>query len=180
MRVGDPAGEIVKIAESENANLIAMGHRGRSFLKKILLGSVAEGVVRLSKIPVLVVKGGIDVFRRILYVHYPLKSDPPELLKEIPYEKLFIMHVIEPMLPPESTTHLLTKRVDEAKKRLEELAKNLNGDVVVKVGGVAKTVIKTAVEMKTGCIVLKTKSFTRVTDSILRYAKESVFVVKEL
>ncbi len=54
--VGNPAEEIVKIAEKENANMIAVGTRGRSRIKKILLGSVAEGVVRLSKIPVLVVK----------------------------------------------------------------------------------------------------------------------------
>jgi len=179
LRVGDPAEEIIRVAEKEDANLIAMGHRGRSFLKKVLLGSVAEGVVKLSKVPVLVVKGGIDVFRRVLYVHYPLESDPSEFLKNIPYDRLFIMHVVEPMLPPESTTHLVRERVDRAKKRLEEIAKDLNGEVIVKVGGVAKMIIKTATELKVGCIVLKTKRFTRVTDNVLRYAKGSVLVVKE-
>ncbi|ADB58578.1 universal stress protein [Archaeoglobus profundus] len=179
LRVGDPAEEIVGVANEEGANLIAMGHRGRSFLKKILLGSVAEGVVRLSKILVLVVKGGIEIFRTVLYVHYPLESDPPEFLKEIPYERLYIMHVVEPMLPPESTTHLVRERVDEAKKRLEEIAKDLNGEVIVKVGGVAKMIIKTATELRVGCIVLKTRKFTRVTDDVLRYAKKSVLVIKE-
>ncbi len=178
LQVGDPAEEIVRVAESEGANIIAMGHRGRSFLKKVLLGSVAEGVVKLSKVPVLVVKDGIEIFKTILYVHYPLESDPPKFLKDLPYDRLYIMHVVEPMLPPESTTHLVRERVDRAEKRLEEIAKDLNGDVIVKVGGVAKMIIKTAIELKVGCIVLRTKRFTRVTDNVLRYAKGSVMVVK--
>lgn len=54
---GHPAEEIIKYAEKNSANLIVMGTLGKSGLDRFLLGSVAEKVVRNSKIPVLVVRG---------------------------------------------------------------------------------------------------------------------------
>jgi nucleotide-binding universal stress UspA family protein len=49
-------GAIVNYAENENVDLIVIGTRGRSGFKKMLLGSVAIGVVTYAKCPVLVVK----------------------------------------------------------------------------------------------------------------------------
>jgi nucleotide-binding universal stress UspA family protein len=52
---GDPADELLKISQELGADLLVMGSIGRSGLSKILLGSVAEKVVRHSKVPVLLV-----------------------------------------------------------------------------------------------------------------------------
>jgi nucleotide-binding universal stress UspA family protein len=54
---GHPADEIIKYAEKNSISLIIMGTLGKSGLDRFLLGSVAEKVVRTSKIPVLVVRG---------------------------------------------------------------------------------------------------------------------------
>lgn len=54
--VGLPATRILEVADRENARLIVMGSRGRTGLKRILLGSKAERVVQLSPIPVTIVK----------------------------------------------------------------------------------------------------------------------------
>ncbi len=54
---GHPAEEIIKYAEKNSISLIIMGTLGKSGLDRFLLGSVAEKVVRTSKIPVLVVRG---------------------------------------------------------------------------------------------------------------------------
>ncbi|MBU3967840.1 MAG: universal stress protein [Euryarchaeota archaeon] len=54
---GHPAEEIIKYAEKNSINLIVMGTLGKSGLDRFLLGSVAEKIVRTSKIPVLVVRG---------------------------------------------------------------------------------------------------------------------------
>jgi nucleotide-binding universal stress UspA family protein len=54
---GHPADEIIKYAEKNLISLIVMGTLGKSGLDRFLLGSVAEKVVRNSKIPVLVVRG---------------------------------------------------------------------------------------------------------------------------
>jgi len=48
--------EIVEYAEINNIDLIVLGSRGRTGFKKLLLGSVANGVVTYSRCPVLVVK----------------------------------------------------------------------------------------------------------------------------
>lgn len=43
-------------AEEQNINLIVVGTRGRSRIKKMLLGSIASGLVTYASCPVLVVK----------------------------------------------------------------------------------------------------------------------------
>lgn len=47
---------IVNYAETENMDLIVMGTRGRSGLKRSLLGSVASGVLTYAHCPVMVVR----------------------------------------------------------------------------------------------------------------------------
>ena len=49
-------GTIVEYAESHGANLIVIGTTGRSGFKKLLLGSVASGVVNYATCPVMVIK----------------------------------------------------------------------------------------------------------------------------
>jgi len=53
IREGDPVTEICGYAEAVGADLVAMGTRGRQGEHSFLLGSVAEGVVRRSPVPVL-------------------------------------------------------------------------------------------------------------------------------
>jgi nucleotide-binding universal stress UspA family protein len=49
-------GEIIQYAEKESIDLIVIGTRGRSGVKKLLLGSTASGVVTYSSCPVLVTR----------------------------------------------------------------------------------------------------------------------------
>ncbi len=53
---GVPSDEIVRCAEEEGVDLIVIGSHGRTGLMRMLLGSVAEAVVRRAKCPVLTVK----------------------------------------------------------------------------------------------------------------------------
>ena len=54
---GHPVDEIIKFAEQNGIEMIVMGTLGKTGLDRFLLGSVAENVVRHSKVPVLVVRG---------------------------------------------------------------------------------------------------------------------------
>jgi nucleotide-binding universal stress UspA family protein len=54
--VGHPADTIVRVAQERNADLIVMSTHGRTGLQHVLLGSVAEKVVRLAPCAVLTVK----------------------------------------------------------------------------------------------------------------------------
>ncbi|AKB68212.1 Universal stress protein [Methanosarcina mazei LYC] len=53
---GDPAHTILEFAEQNKVDLIVMGTLGKGGLERFLLGSVADKVVRHSKISVIVVK----------------------------------------------------------------------------------------------------------------------------
>jgi nucleotide-binding universal stress UspA family protein len=53
---GIPAEKILEYAEENNIDLIVMGTQGLTGIKKFLIGSVAENVVRHSKIPVMVIR----------------------------------------------------------------------------------------------------------------------------
>ena len=52
---GNPPDEIVKIADDEKADLIIIGTHGFTGWRHLILGSVAEKVVRLSSCPVLTI-----------------------------------------------------------------------------------------------------------------------------
>jgi nucleotide-binding universal stress UspA family protein len=54
LTMGDPAGEIVRIADEEEAEMIVLGTHGRTGLTRLLMGSVAEAIVRRAPCPVLV------------------------------------------------------------------------------------------------------------------------------
>ena len=56
IRLGDPAAEIAQLAADLDADVVVVGTHGRRGLGRLLLGSVAEGTVRLSHCPVLVVR----------------------------------------------------------------------------------------------------------------------------
>ena len=56
MDVGAVSKAIVEYAENNNANLIVIGTRGISGIKRMLVGSTASEVVKYSHCPVMVVK----------------------------------------------------------------------------------------------------------------------------
>jgi len=51
---GDAGHEIAKLAERQGAELIVLPSHGRTGIKRLLIGSVAERVVRLAHCPVLI------------------------------------------------------------------------------------------------------------------------------
>jgi nucleotide-binding universal stress UspA family protein len=56
IRAGQPFVEIIRQAKSKDADLLVMGTHGRTGISHMLMGSVAEKVVRKSPCPVLTVR----------------------------------------------------------------------------------------------------------------------------
>jgi nucleotide-binding universal stress UspA family protein len=56
-QVGVPVADILEYAKARDIDLIVMGTHGRGFMGHVLLGSVAERVVRLAAVPVVTVHG---------------------------------------------------------------------------------------------------------------------------
>ncbi len=63
---GNPVEEILRVAADAGADLIVMGTHGRSGLSRMVMGSVAEGVLRGSTCPVVTVR------------NLPPASSPPD------------------------------------------------------------------------------------------------------
>ncbi len=53
---GHPAEELDTYAGSHNIDLIVIGSHGRKGLNRLLIGSVADKVVRAAKVPVLIIR----------------------------------------------------------------------------------------------------------------------------
>jgi nucleotide-binding universal stress UspA family protein len=53
---GDPVREILRVAAEEQADFIVLGTHGRTGLSRLLMGSVAENVIRKAMCPVIAVK----------------------------------------------------------------------------------------------------------------------------
>jgi nucleotide-binding universal stress UspA family protein len=66
LKVGAPFLEIITVAHGENADLIVLGTHGRSGLAHVLMGSVAERVVRKAHCPVLTIRHPDRVFKHPL------------------------------------------------------------------------------------------------------------------
>jgi nucleotide-binding universal stress UspA family protein len=54
--VGIPVTRILETADKTDARMIVMGSQGRTGLSHVLLGSKAEQIVRLARIPVMIIK----------------------------------------------------------------------------------------------------------------------------
>jgi nucleotide-binding universal stress UspA family protein len=70
VEAADPAGQIVRTARSMDASLIVMGTHGRGGIARVLMGSVAEKVVRTAPCPVFTTNAALRApargVRRIL------------------------------------------------------------------------------------------------------------------
>ncbi|MCZ7385509.1 MAG: universal stress protein [Candidatus Methanoperedens sp.] len=56
LKLGSPAETILNVSKSLNVHTIVMGSEGRKGIKRVLLGSVAENVVRNAECTVLVAR----------------------------------------------------------------------------------------------------------------------------
>ena len=57
---GDPVDMILRAAEETHSDVIVMGTHGRTALTRLLLGSVAESVIRKAPCPVLTAKPDLE------------------------------------------------------------------------------------------------------------------------
>jgi len=57
--VGKPAAEILRVVREEGADLIVMGTHGRTGLRHLLLGSVAEAITRHAPCPVFTLRADV-------------------------------------------------------------------------------------------------------------------------
>ncbi|HTM46959.1 MAG TPA: universal stress protein [Polyangiaceae bacterium] len=93
LSIGNPAEQIVRLAQTVDAELVVVGTHGRTGFARLVLGSVAEAVVRNAPCAVLVIRprdflGGLPV----PHVEPPLKEGQHSLR---PFHRSLIHHYVD-------------------------------------------------------------------------------------
>ncbi|MEM0204047.1 MAG: universal stress protein [Archaeoglobaceae archaeon] len=191
---GNPVVEITKIASSYD--FIALGARGRGIFKEILLGSVSEGVVRRSNVPVYVFKSKVEedesgvkcykpcekLFERILVAydfsnHSKLCLDYAKTIAQKVDSELVVLHADEDD----------SCRVDDLQSVEKELKdSNLNFKTLKICGSPAKVILQKQKELNASTIFIGSRGLGfgkalilgSVSDPVIRMSEVPVFVCK--
>ena len=197
----EPYTAIVKRAEDWRAGLVVVGHRGASGLTRVLLGGVAERVVRLAHCPVLVARPKIGTRRIVVGTDF---SDPALPAIEAAFNeaqridgRVTVVHSLDiRWLPtdglgvPDSAATVL--RLDEmeadAEERLDRvlLSRHVPAERRVLREGPATALLRVAEDADADLLVVGTRGRTglsrvllgSVAEAVVRSAGCSVLVVR--
>ena len=201
-RVGRPDAEIIDQAEQIGAGLIVMGSRGRGGIRRALLGSVSDSVVRHAHCPVMVVRGGATEFpNKILLAtdgseEARLAATTAADVAERTGSELHVVHVgeVRPVYPPAWHGYVARyeEHQEEAQRLLEEQVQQVKA-VGAKVaeshlgmGRPDEEIVVLAQEIGAGLIVTGSRGqggirralMGSVSDSVVRHAHCPVLVVR--
>jgi nucleotide-binding universal stress UspA family protein len=191
IKVGNPIPKIVEIAEVEKCKLIAAGHKKRTTLDKIIIGSHTLELLRWSKvIPILINKPPIDcdpgskgilqrndhLFRRPL-----LATDWSELSNKSLHfiasfkgtiERVDVIHVIETKISKGVSRRELKRLERESKERLSAYAVTLQNTGIkaethLAAGRTEEEILRLSGELKSTMIILGTTGKDRIGEFFL-------------
>jgi nucleotide-binding universal stress UspA family protein len=188
-----PAEVIVETASNLGCELIVMGTHGRRGLSHLLLGSVAERVVRTSNIPVLTVRGSADIelprVPKILVSHDFSEASAGAVRRAAAWAdalgaEITLLHVVEPVVYPEFysvdvlSDDLMERLVERSEGALGAAADKLLGDVKsriqVEVGRAADTIVDFADPKRFDAVVMATRGLSGLEQVLLGSVAESV------
>ncbi len=199
---------ILEYARDHEIDLIVMGTHGRRGLGHLLLGSVAEEVVRLAACPVLTVREQkspkpVEAVQRILVPmdfseHSRLALANAKELGKVYGARLQLLHVVEESVHPafyatgkSSIFELIPDILDKSRKALEDMwretgSAELEYETHVVEGRAARDIVKFADEHDSDLIVISTHGLTgiehlligSVTEKVVRMASVPVLTLK--
>jgi nucleotide-binding universal stress UspA family protein len=184
---------IVETCGDLGCELVVVGTRGRRGLTHLLLGSVAERVLRTSPVPVLTVgpdgSGQADGIRRIL-TPYDFSPYSAEALRTAAAwarrlgAEVTVMHVVEPvvypefyavdMLPEEMLGRLKTRSDQALREAVAELLPGLQTKTVVRVGRASDAIVSEAAPSDYDMVVMGTRGLSAIEHLLLGSVAESV------
>ncbi|MGH9147544.1 MAG: universal stress protein [Vicinamibacterales bacterium] len=178
VRAGKPATEILECAAEEHADLIVMGTHGLSGYRRLFFGSVTEGVLRHSTIPVLAVpllaphvivftdrKPVFHIGRVLAPVDFGMSTDSHVVLAQKVAASfgasLLLVHVLSELRGPAALRFALRgrdgERTKEARQRLLQLAGSRNPadvETCIVSGNPADEIAEVAARHGVGLIVM--------------------------
>ncbi|SHK02217.1 Nucleotide-binding universal stress protein, UspA family [Rhodothermus profundi] len=192
-RASDVVGAILDYADTVEAELIVLGTHGRRGLRRFLLGSVAEAILRRASVPVLTVREQARVPEGIRHILVPtdFSNDARMVLREAArwaahfQARLTLLHVLAPAVVPVSVTEVaavyevmpgLQQRLEEELARwLEvEVPPSVQADYRVEEGPVDLTILEQARQQQTDLIAIATHGRSGVARWLLGSVTERV------
>jgi len=197
---------ILDYSEKNEIDLIVMGTHGHRGLTYLLLGSVAEEVLRLAPCPVLTVRGKnnkVDSPKRILipidFSDYSLHALQYgiELAKKFT-ASLDLLHVVKEPVPTtfsmvmneDSIDQMYQKAMKKSEEELVKIGNSMEVDVKYKThvisGPIAKRIVESADRNDIGLIIMGSHGLTGImrfllgsnTEKVLRQVDSPVLTVK--
>jgi len=200
VNVGVPFVDIVRYARQQKIQFVVVGSHGKEDLERILLGSVAENIIRTSECPVWMQRGVFSIPKKILLLTDLSQNARAGFHLGLFLAKLFgaavhLLHVFEPSYVPsfamiDTTEHELKmkemvkeefqKWVEEAHlSKVELKTELLEGSVKTKLEEVFKKEKFDAVVMSThGRSALFHKHLGSLTTHVARHAPCSLISVR--
>jgi nucleotide-binding universal stress UspA family protein len=201
------AATILEYAAENEIDLVVMGTHGRRGLRRLLLGSVAEEVVRLAPCPVLTVPErqdgrAVDAVERIVVPvdfseHAKLALAYANHLATQYAAVLHLVHIVDEVIYPDFyppvmpsggsiTEELRDQSLERLRALLAEVDADLSAEVHVRAGRAAPAIAKFAESEDADLIVIASHGLTgishillgSVTEQLVRRAPCPVFTVK--
>ena len=193
VRSTSAAEAIAETAADLGCDLIVMGTHGRRGIKHLLLGSVAENVVRCVDVPVLTVRPMIDVSdfgpKHILVTH-DFSDRSAEAVRiagawaEALGAELTLLHVVEPVVYPDyyainiASSDTMTRLRDRAVVALDRAANEILGaqpvNTTVLIGRAADTIVVEAGASDIDLVVMGTRGLSGLEHLVLGSVAEAV------
>lgn len=192
VRAISAAEAIVETAASAGCELIVMGTHGRRGLKHLLLGSVAEQVVRSAAVPVLTVRGDATIptgFRRLLVPHdfseHSARAlDLAALWARRLGASILMLHAVEPVvypdfyavdvLPGELSDRLRTRSTEALEAVVRDSLEGLDASTRVTVARAGDAVVATAGDGECDLVVMGTRGLSAFEHLLLGSVAEGV------
>ena len=164
---GDPAGEILRIAHAESADLVVLATHGFGVFRRLILGSVAAKVLHDSPLPVLTgahlqePRPGSGTFRKIV-VGVDLAARTGEVLaaaRELGAEEITVVHAmpvvgdgVQPSMDPSWRMALQAAVTTTLQEAIEK--EGLTARTVIEAAGPAQLIRRVAVEQGADLVVI--------------------------
>lgn len=201
----DPAEAIIKMADEEKADVIVMGSRGVTDIRRFLLGSVSRKVVMHASCAVLLVKKRLSALKHILVAVDGSKEAhrAVEFLLQMPFRRTshFVVLSVVPPLPIEvgPVPQVPPKLLEQIRAPLEENAQNVakqaaeiltrggfDAGATVLHGYPSHEIVKLAEAERSDLVVIGSRGLTAtgrflmgsVSDGVVKYAPCHVLVCR--
>jgi nucleotide-binding universal stress UspA family protein len=187
VRVGSPAAEIVAQAEEVSAGLVVVGSRGLGGMRRALMGSVSDSIVRHAPCPTLVVRERPLAFPTTIVLatdgseEARLATTAAADLAEGTDSELHVV-TVGPFLPPifAPTDEEPARMAREARRTLDEQVQSIEaaGERVaqahLRLGGAAEEIVALAEDVGAGLITIGSRGRGGIRRALLGSVSERV------